>query len=60
MYTQLFKFAKRLVPRISSTEMIALRSGTASIDRSILEGKVVYPKIPNKKDIINEIRKLCN
>ena len=27
MYGQLFKFAKKLVPRISSTEMIALQVG---------------------------------
>ena len=57
---RVFSFIKNKIPKISSTEMIALRSGTASIDRSILEGKVVYPKIPNKKDIFpsKELNKL--
>ena len=36
----LFKVAKRLLPRISDTEMIALRSGTVSIDRNIMENSV--------------------
>jgi len=48
---RVFSFIKNKIPKISSTEMIALRSGTASIDRSILEGKVIYPKITNKKEI---------
>ena len=47
MYGQLFKFAKKLVPRISSTEMIALQSGTTSLDRQIFQGEV---KLPRKKD----------
>ena len=44
MYGQLFKFAKKLVPRISSTEMIALQSGTTSLDRQIFRGSVELPK----------------
>lgn len=47
MYGQLFKFAKKLVPRISSTELIALQSGTTSLDRQIFQGEV---KLPRKKD----------
>ena len=65
MYTQLFKFAKRLVPRISSTEMIALQSGTTSLDRQIFQGAVELPKKKNygvKNDTLiqQNVRELLN
>ena len=44
MYRLLFNFVKRKIPRISDTELIALRSGDVSIDRQILEGRVVLPE----------------
>ena len=44
MYKQLFNKCKSLLPRISETELIALKSGTASLDKQIFEGKVHYPK----------------
>ena len=47
MYKQLFKRCKSLLPRISETELIALKSGTASLDKQIFEGKVHYPKKVN-------------
>ena len=40
----LFNRVKKLVPKISSTELIALESGTTCIDREIFEGKVKYPE----------------
>jgi acyl-CoA dehydrogenase len=43
MYSKLFSYVKSIVPRISNTELIALRSGTTSIDRMIFEGKVSIP-----------------
>ena len=46
--TRLFNSVKRLIPKISSTEMIALKSGNTSIDRDILLGKFNFPK---KKDL---------
>ena len=46
--TRLFNSVKRLIPKISSTEMIALKSGNTSVDRDILLGKFNFPK---KKDI---------
>lgn len=56
MYKSIFNFIKNKIPKISPTEMIALRSGNTSIDRSILEGELKYPKsfvfnnkIPEKK-----------
>jgi acyl-CoA dehydrogenase len=44
MYRYIFNYIKRVIPRISDTELIALRSGNTSIDRQILEGKVILPK----------------
>lgn len=40
----IFNFVKNKIPKISQTELIALRSGNTSIDRSILLGKIKYPK----------------
>lgn len=51
IYKQLFRFAKRLVPRISDTEMIALQSGTTSLDREIFKGVV---NLPPKQDYTNQ------
>lgn len=44
MYRLLFNFVKSKVPRLSSTELIALKSGNTSLDRQILLGKVSLPK----------------
>ena len=44
MYKKLFGLTKKIIPRISDTELIALRSGTTSLDREIFMGKVKYPK----------------
>lgn len=44
MYRPIFNYVKSIVPRISETELIALRSGTTSIDRQIFNGKVTIPK----------------
>ena len=47
MYRSLFSFVKNKIPRISSTEMVALRSGNTSLDRQILQGKVNFPVAPS-------------
>jgi len=44
MYRFLFSNVKKIIPKISETEMIALKSGTTSIDRMIFKGKVYLPK----------------
>ena len=56
MYRYLYNLVKTKIPKISSTEMTALRSGNTSLDRFILQGKIIYPerkdfkqKIPDKK-----------
>ena len=36
----IFRLAKKILPKISQTEMIALKSGTVSIDRHIMNGRV--------------------
>lgn len=53
--SKLFHFVKSRIPRISNTELIALRSGNTSIDRQILNGSVNLPspikppdKLPDK------------
>ena len=63
----LFKVAKRLLPKISETEMIALRSGTVSIDRNIMENSVKtkfnFDKLNNdfnQNYINNEVNTLVN
>ena len=47
MNNLLFNFVKKIVPRVSETELIALRSGTTCIDRQIFQGKVDIPKFKN-------------
>tara|TARA_B100000963_G_scaffold124792_1_gene108842 strand:- start:250 stop:2199 length:1950 start_codon:yes stop_codon:yes gene_type:complete len=47
----LFNFVKAKIPKISPTELIALRSGNTSLDRSILMGKIEFPK---KETFINK------
>lgn len=44
MQRRIFSFIKGKIPRISSTELIALRSGNTSLDRMILKGKMYYPE----------------
>ena len=46
MYRYLFNRVKRLIPKISETELIALRSGTTSIDREIYQGSVNINNFP--------------
>jgi alkylation response protein AidB-like acyl-CoA dehydrogenase len=48
MYHQIFKQCKRIIPKISETELIALRSGGTHIDKDIFEGKVLNSRITKK------------
>ena len=56
LYKKLFTQVKKLIPRISDTEMIALQSGTTSIDKDIFLGSVKYPSqvIPDNKKFPQE------
>lgn len=51
MYKLIFRNVKKIIPKISETEIIALKSGGTSIDRFIFEGKMEYEKLfsPIKK-----------
>lgn len=40
----LFNFAKSKVPKLSQTELLALRCGNTSLDRQILSGKIKFPQ----------------
>ena len=57
-----FNSVKKLIPRISDTELIALRSGTTSIDRHIFQGEVKYPKptIVKRKVVDEKIKELLD
>ena len=58
---RVFKTVKKLIPKISATEMIALQSGTTSIDRELFQGYVKQKKFNTKpatvfdKTKINEL-----
>jgi len=59
MYKYLFSSFKKIIPKISETEIIALKSGGTSIDRHIFEGKMDYKRLysPVKKyTLSNEIK----
>uniref|UniRef100_A0AB39J991 Acyl-coenzyme A dehydrogenase n=1 Tax=Florenciella sp. virus SA2 TaxID=3240092 RepID=A0AB39J991_9VIRU len=56
LYRSLFNIIKSKIPKISDTEMIALKSGTTFLDRSIFEGKIIYPiKKDNKPKFSQEV-----
>jgi len=53
---KVFDLVKRKIPKISTTELIALRSGNTSIDREILSGKVKFlPKIDYKPKLPSDM-----
>lgn len=55
MYRAIFSRIKKIVPKISETELIALNSGSTSIDREIFQGKV---RLPSQKPSITVKRKI--
>ncbi len=59
MYLRLFNQIKKIIPKISETELIALRSGGVSIDRDIFSGKINYNKLQQDNHIItsNQLEK---
>ena len=54
LYRNIFKTIKKIIPKISETELIALRSGTTSIDRDIFAGKINNFEKPNMKKKLDE------
>ena len=58
---RVFQTVKKMIPKISATEMIALQSGTTSIDRELFEGYVKPKKFDKKpptvfdKQVIDEL-----
>ena len=56
----IFRLTKRIIPKISETELIALRSGTTSIDRDIFRGNVpiknaINPFSSEEKNLYNKL-----
>ena len=50
MSSYLFQWVKKIIPKISETELIALRSGGVHIDRDIFSGKVKHKLWKYKKN----------
>jgi hypothetical protein len=42
MYRIIFNRIKKIIPKISETEIIALKSGGTHIDRELFKGKINY------------------
>ena len=68
MYRKIFNASKKLVPRISETESIALNSGTTSVEKYFFKGQIPknhikksynYPKLASDSIIHNEVDFLC-
>jgi len=56
----IFRLTKRIIPKISDTELIALRSGTTSIDKDIFKGivpikKAINPFSFHEKNLYNKL-----
>jgi acyl-CoA dehydrogenase len=64
MYNRIFNIVKKLIPKISETELIALRSGTTSLDRQIFTGsvntKINFKSIQTNKFDENKINELVS
>jgi hypothetical protein len=45
MYCSIFNRVKRIIPKISETEIIALKSGGVSVDRVLFNGKINYSNL---------------
>ena len=45
MYRFIFNHVKKIIPKISETEIIALKSGGTHIDRELFNGKMDYNKL---------------
>jgi len=56
MYKKIFNQVKRIIPKISETEIIALKSGGTSIDKYIFQGKMNYHELfsPIKKSVLSK------
>ena len=68
MYRKILNASKKLVPRISETESIALNSGTTSVEKYFFKGKIPknyikksynYPKLDSNSIIYNDVDLLC-
>ena len=62
MYRYLFNRIKKIIPKISETEIIALKSGGVSIDRELFKGVINYSELykPIKKITDNNMETEIN
>ena len=59
MLRPIYNYVKKIVPRLSETELLALRSGTVYTDRGIFDGIVVLPD-PISKDRLSSYHTQSN
>jgi alkylation response protein AidB-like acyl-CoA dehydrogenase len=65
MYKYIFSRVKNIIPKISETEIIALKSGGTSYDREIFKGsmnwnKLFKPIVPNEKNLFTQMDNKIN
>jgi acyl-CoA dehydrogenase len=69
MYSRLFNFSKRFIPKISQTERTALLAGNVSIERDLISGtpdlksyinKYNYQKLDIPKSLNNNLNNFCS
>jgi len=58
MYKFIFQKVKTIIPKISKTELIALRSGGVSLDREIFQGKIDFKNLlSSSSQPLNDLEK---
>lgn len=58
MYRKLLEISRKIIPSLSKTELIALKSGTTSIDRAIFNGYLpIHPEISSDIKSVEKISK---
>lgn len=60
LYKFIFNRVKKIIPKISETEIIALRSGGTSIDRELFTGKIDYKKLYSPLSTIHTTPDIMN
>ena len=55
MYRAIFRRIKSIIPKISETELIALKSGGTSIDKNIFSGKVPQNLLTSQDNTLNNV-----
>jgi acyl-CoA dehydrogenase len=61
MYRKLLEISRKIIPSLSKTELIALKSGTTSIDRAIFNGYLpIHPEISSDDKNVEKFQNKLN